>query len=122
MLANVDDKDNDSWSSGMETSIGRDEACMHNSVELLHRQGIDFKRIQDFEVDLIRFAKLMMSSSRLVCNDAINWVNRPRWKINLVRDRNRSEEGGGEGKRQMENGKDEHDGWWRMWALRLLVI
>ncbi|KAM1284859.1 hypothetical protein ACFX2J_027505 [Malus domestica] len=91
MLADVDNRDDDSWSSGMKTSVGEDRACTHNSVELLHHQGIDFKRIQDFEVDLIRFTKLMMSSSGLVCNDAVNWVNRPRWKINLVRDRDKSE-------------------------------
>ncbi|RXI06811.1 hypothetical protein DVH24_025947 [Malus domestica] len=90
MLADVDNGDDDSWSSGMKTLVGEDGACTHNSVELLRHQGIDFERIQDFEVDLIRFTKLMMSSSRLVCNDA---------------------EGGGGGKRRMEHGKDEHDGW-----------
>ncbi|GAU32241.1 hypothetical protein TSUD_53680 [Trifolium subterraneum] len=44
-----------------------------NSIEMLRRQGVNFKRNFSHGVDSIRFSELMMASG-LVFNPSVNWV------------------------------------------------
>ncbi|XP_010927524.1 probable CCR4-associated factor 1 homolog 7 [Elaeis guineensis] len=55
-----------------EFDVDRD-VCNPDSVELLRRSGIDFKKNRERGVDALRFAELLMSSG-VVLNDSVQWI------------------------------------------------
>ncbi|KAI5057432.1 hypothetical protein GOP47_0027447, partial [Adiantum capillus-veneris] len=51
----------------------REDVYAHESIDLLKRCGMDFKKNEEKGVDSVRFAELMMSSG-VVLNDNVHWI------------------------------------------------
>lgn len=55
-----------------------------NSIELLTKSGIDFKKHQDYGIDVEEFGELLISSG-LVLTDEIKWISFHRYRPGLTK-------------------------------------
>ena len=53
-----------------------------NSIDLLTKSGIDFKRHEDYGIDVLDFGELLISSG-LILSDEVRWVTFHRFQIFL---------------------------------------
>lgn len=61
------------WQFNFREFNPNEDVYAHDSIELLRRSGIDFKKTVDNGVDAYRFSELLMSSG-IVLNDTVSWV------------------------------------------------
>ena len=57
-------------------SLG-DDIYAQDSIDLLTRSGIDFRRHEEYGIDVVYFAELLISSG-CVLNDEVRWISFPR--------------------------------------------
>lgn len=61
------------WQFNFREFNPNEDVYAHDSIELLRRSGIDFKKNTDKGIDAYRFSELLMSSG-IVLNDNVSWV------------------------------------------------
>ena len=59
-------------------AITRDDMYAQDSIDLLQKSGIDFKKHEDYGIDVDHFGEMLMSSG-LVLMDDVKWISFHRW-------------------------------------------